>query len=613
MPNGNVPRSPNSAIVVALNALRGAADLKVLGTPVWFGTDNGWAFPVEIVARVSSDHIPPVSRWFITLSDIYPAGEVCYFPAKEGGITCTFPHQALNISGSDTLPWRKGKLCLESQVRSLGGYDFTEEPFGDAELRMLWYAERASQWIKAAAEGTLLRPGDPFELPDYRGLAFSAIHVVHDEGPASMSAWTATMERIGRIFFAPCPPPKDAVAVYRYETFDGRSIREGSWRYKPPETDIREGVWWLWPGPIILEPWQAPVTWRDLSGLGIRLGVDLIGGFKTIISHISPKVDRVILLLGFPIPRKVGEANSEIHWKAIDLPVFRPGGGKAPHGFRKNAMGLERKFQLDLADDRAIPYLMTSNWHPDRLRVRGRFGEKLRDASVGIIGVGSLGSAVAELLARGGVKTFVLVDGENIGVGNLSRHVLTLHDLSQNKAIAVAERLQSISPHLSVVPLKSNFPSTESVRMMDGIDVLIDCTASDGILSSLASTWFRIPKLFVSLSLGFRARRLYCFTAYGNTFPAARFRDQIRGWMDKEKQHIAEDEEIFEGAGCWSPLFPARYEDVVLAAATSIKEIESRVNTPPPYPSLVVYEQKFADNIFVGYDRTDGAETGGTS
>jgi hypothetical protein len=83
--------------------------------------------------------------------------------------------------------------------------------------------------------------------------------------------------------------------------------------------------------------------------------------------------------------------------------------------------------------------------------------------------------------------------------------------------------------------------------------------------------------------------------------------------MDKEKQHIAEDEEVFEGAGCWSPLFPARYEDVVLAAATSIKEIESRVNTPPPYPSLVVYEQKFADKIFVGYDRTNGVETGGAS
>ena len=613
MPNGRPPERPNGAIVAALNALRGAKELKALGSPVWFSADNCWAFPAEIEARVSSPHIPPSSRWFITLSDSYPSGEVRFFPAKEGGIACTFPHQALNVPGSATLPWRNGKLCLESQVRSLGGYGFAEEPYGDAELRMLWYAERASQWLKAAVDGTLLRTGDPFELPEYPDPTSSSTRVVHDEGPSFMAAWADTTESMGRILFAPCPPPKGTVAVYRYETFDGRTIRDGSWRYKAPETDIKDGVWWLWPEPIIVEPWQAPITWGDLRGAGVRMGVDLKVGLQTIISHVSPKVDRLILLLGFPIPRKVGGAYSEIHWNAIDLPVLRPGQDKALRGFRKNAMGLERKFQLDLADVREIPYLITRNWHPDRLRVRGRFGEKLRSASVGIVGVGSLGSAVAEILARGGVKNLVLVDGESIEIGNLSRHVLTLNDLSKNKAKAVSERLQSISPHLSVVALDSNFPSAGSVQMMENIDILIDCTASDSLLVPLASVWFRIPKLFVSLSLGFRARRLFCFTAHGNVFPAVQFRDRILPWMDKEKRHFAESEEILEGAGCWSPLFPARYDDVLLAAATSIKEIESRAGTPPPSPLLVVYEQKFTDNIFTGYGRTDGTEPGGAS
>jgi hypothetical protein len=607
LPNGKVSRLPNSAIGAALNALQVVKQIKVPSNPEWFGTDNCWAFPAEIEACASSAHIPPSSHWFITLSDSYPSGEIRFFPAKKGGITYTFPHQALNVPGTDALPWRKGKLCLESQVRSLGGYGFTEEPYGDAELRILWYAERASQWLKAAAEGNLLRPGDPFELPEYPDPTSPGRRVIHDESPSCMPIWTDTTDRMGRIFFGPCPPPNGTVAIYRYETFDGRTIRDGLWRYKAPETDIKEGVWWLWPEPLIVEPWQAPVTWGDLRVAGVRAGVDLKSGLKEIISHISPKGDRVILLLGFPIPRKVGEAFSEIHWNAIDLPVFRPGRDKAPRGFRKNAMGLERKFQLDLADDRAIPYLMTSNWHPNRLRARGGFGEKLQAAAVGIIGVGSLGSAIAELLARGGVKNFVLIDGENIEVGNLSRHILTLHDLAQHKAKAVADRLKSISPHLFVVPLNAKFPSDESVRMMDGIDVLIDCTASDGLLASLASVWFRIPKLFISLSLGFRARRLFCFSAFANVFPAAQFRDQILPSMKKEKQLLAEDDEVFEGAGCWSPLFPARYEDVLMAAATGIKEIESCVVDPPAVPALVVFEQKFTDNIFMGYGRVDRA------
>lgn len=613
MPNGKPPERPNGATVAALNALRGAKELKVLGSPSWFGADNCWAFPAEIEARVSSPHIPPSSRWFITLSNRYPSGEVRFFPAKEGGIACTFPHQALNLPGPVSIPWRKGKLCLESQVRSLGGYGFTEEPHGDAELRMLWYAERSSLWLKAAAEGTLLKPGDPFELPEYPDPTSSSTRVVHDEGPSFMAAWMGTTESMGRILYASWAAPKGTVAVYRYETFGGRTIRDGSWRYKAPETDIKEGVWWLWPESIIIEPWQAPITWGDLREVGAKVGVDLNVGLQTIISRVSSKVERLILLLGFPIPRKVGEAYSEIHWNAIDLPVLRPGQDKALRGFRKNAMGLKRKFQLDLANDREIPYLITKNWHPDRLGIRGRFGEKFRSAAIGILGVGSLGSAIAEILVRGGVKHLVLVDGESIEIGNLSRHVLTLHDLSKNKAKAVAERLQSISPYLSVVALDSKFPSAGSMQMMENIDILIDCTASDGLLDSLASVWFRIPKLFVSLSLGFRARRLFCFTAHGNAFPAAQFRDQILPVMEKEKVAFAGDEEVFEGAGCWSPLFPARFDDVLLAAAMAVKEIESRAAAPPQPPLLVIYKQRFADNIFIGYDRTDGAGPGGAS
>lgn len=623
MPNGRPPEKPNSAIVAALNALRGAKDLKVLDSPIWFGADNGWAFPVEITSRVSSPYIPASSRWFITVADGYPSGEIRFFPAKEGGVVCTFPHQALNVPGANNLPWRAGKLCLESQVRSLGGYGFTEEPHGDAELRMLWYADRAGRWIEAAEAGTLLRPGDPFELPEYPNPSSSDTIVIHDECPSFLSAWTATADRIGRVVLGPCPPPKGTLAVYRYETFNDQIIREGSWRYKPPHDRFSVGAWWIWPRPIVLEPWQAPITWGDLRTVAAREGVDMPGSIQAILSHTTHSAGRAILLLGFPIPQKMGEESSEIHWNAVELPVLRAGRDKAPRGFRNNAMGSERKCQLEMAEDHPIRYLKTRNWHSDRLNVRGRYREELRNKSVGIVGMGSLGSAVAELLARGGLKNLVLVDGDSLEVGNLSRHVLTLHDLAlvdaknevrsylNNKAKAVADRLLSISPHLSVVPVASTFPTPDCVRIMETLDVLIDCTASDGLLASLASVRFRIPKLFVSLSLGFRAKRLYCFATRGTVFPAERFRERILPWMEKEMRAIAESDEVFEGAGCWSPLFPARYDDVLLAAATAVKQIEAKTASPPLSPSLVVFEQKFKDDAFVGYEQVDETAPGG--
>jgi len=58
---------------------------------------------------------------------------------------------------------------------------------------------------------------------------------------------------------------------------------------------------------------------------------------------------------------------------------------------------------------------------------------------------------------------------------------------------------------------------------------------------------------------------------------------------------------VLEGAGCWSPLFPARHDDVVLAAATCAKELEALVAQRPRAPRFRVFAQTTSLEGFQGF------------
>jgi len=52
----------------------------------------------------------------------------------------------------------------------------------------------------------------------------------------------------------------------------------------------------------------------------------------------------------------------------------------------------------------------------------GKDGQRdIRDATIAIVGIGGLGTIVAELLARAGVGTLVLIDRDIVELSNLQR------------------------------------------------------------------------------------------------------------------------------------------------------------------------------------------------
>jgi molybdopterin/thiamine biosynthesis adenylyltransferase len=76
--------------------------------------------------------------------------------------------------------------------------------------------------------------------------------------------------------------------------------------------------------------------------------------------------------------------------------------------------------------------------------------EPLASRKLVIVGLGALGSQVADLLAKAGVGRFVLVDYDYITHGNRIRHQLGLRDLGLSKVRAMERRLLSVNPWCQV-------------------------------------------------------------------------------------------------------------------------------------------------------------------
>jgi hypothetical protein len=134
--------------------------------------------------------------------------------------------------------------------------------------------------------------------------------------------------------------------------------------------------------------------------------------------------------------------------------------------------------------------------------------------------------------------------------------------------------------------------------------MVIDCTASDAVLHHIEVFPWDGPKLFVSVSIGYKARRLFLFIHKGVNFSRAAFYEMIGPWLIKERQDMNGEEMPWEGTGCWSPVFPAGPGDIWLMASVASKRLEEAVEQASDEAELRVFEQVYEGNTFVGLRRS---------
>lgn len=94
-----------------------------------------------------------------------------------------------------------------------------------------------------------------------------------------------------------------------------------------------------------------------------------------------------------------------------------------------------------------------------------------------VIGLGGVGSYIAEALARSGVGTLTLVDDDTVNETNCNRQLCALQStIGMKKADVVAARVRDINPQCRVMPMAIRYTGTE-----------LDLTAYDYVADAIDS------------------------------------------------------------------------------------------------------------------------------
>ncbi|BAD76856.1 hypothetical conserved protein [Geobacillus kaustophilus HTA426] len=108
--------------------------------------------------------------------------------------------------------------------------------------------------------------------------------------------------------------------------------------------------------------------------------------------------------------------------------------------------------------------------------------ERLKNATVAVLGVGGVGSFAVEALARSGIGRLVLVDRDNVDITNINRQIhALLSTIGRPKVELMKERIADINPACEVIALQM-FYTEETYEQFFAYDLDFVIDASDTIV-----------------------------------------------------------------------------------------------------------------------------------
>ena len=107
--------------------------------------------------------------------------------------------------------------------------------------------------------------------------------------------------------------------------------------------------------------------------------------------------------------------------------------------------------------------------------------DSLKETHILIVGLGGVGSFAAEFLARAGIGSLTIVDGDTVDLTNVNRQLPALHStLGKEKADVMEERLKDINPEIKITKINRFLDPEEMAELFDNqhFDYAIDCIDS---------------------------------------------------------------------------------------------------------------------------------------
>ncbi len=129
--------------------------------------------------------------------------------------------------------------------------------------------------------------------------------------------------------------------------------------------------------------------------------------------------------------------------------------------------------------------------------------EKVKKATVGIAGVGGLGSFVAGALARVGVGHLILADFDVVEPSNLNRQQYFVDQIGMPKVEAMRQNLQRINPYVVVTTFGGRLTPANIPSLFSDVDVMVEAfDAADQKAMLVESFLTRFPQIPVVAASG---------------------------------------------------------------------------------------------------------------
>lgn len=103
---------------------------------------------------------------------------------------------------------------------------------------------------------------------------------------------------------------------------------------------------------------------------------------------------------------------------------------------------------------------------------------KLINKNVLVVGLGGVGGICAEMIARAGVGSMTIVDGDAVDLSNCNRQIAALHSKEKmHKTLVMAERIRDINPAIKLKVVTDFVEGDKTVALVESepFDYAVDC------------------------------------------------------------------------------------------------------------------------------------------
>lgn len=203
------------------------------------------------------------------------------------------------------------------------------------------------------------------------------------------------------------------------------------------------------------------MIWKEKDSKGNvheALCVSLDGSKITEIPENDVQVIRMIMSSAYDAKRYQSFMQKNLEKiKLIIMKIYMPNGimtigwvhlaAQQQHGFRKGKANITLAYS-NKQTDVGFP-IQINDCSQSRLYNRGSDGQPAKWDSVAILGCGSVGSAVAELMMRLGTTDYLLVDNEYLSAENVARHYCGYDLIGLRKTRSIQFMLCHHNPNIS--------------------------------------------------------------------------------------------------------------------------------------------------------------------